>query len=107
VFSFGVSYGMASLSCTLPVFLVAVASQLIQQSILGGVAVFLAYPAGMASTILAATIVLALGKQSIMNRLRASARHVNRASGVILMVAGGFIVWFWTTEISTGAVALG
>ncbi len=107
VFGFGVSYGVASLSCTLPVFLVAVAGQLTQQSLLGGFAVFLAYTAGMSFMLLAVTIVLALGKRSIVNRLRASAAYINRVSGAILVLAGGFIVWFWSTEITSGATALG
>jgi cytochrome c biogenesis protein CcdA len=107
VFGFGISYGVASLSCTLPVFLVAVAGQLTQRSILGGSAVFLAYTAGMSFMLLAITIVLALGKRSLVNRLRASARYINRVSGVILVLAGAFIVWFWTTEITSGATALG
>lgn len=107
VFGFGVSYGIASLSCTLPVFLVAVAGQLTQQSLLGGVAVFLAYTAGMSFMLLAVTIVLGLGKRSLVNRLRASARYINRISGAILVLAGAFIIWFWTTEIISGASALG
>ena len=107
VFGFGVSYGVASLSCTLPVFLVAVAGQLTQQSFLGGLAVFVAYTAGMSAMLLAVTIVLALGKHSLVNRLRAAARHVNRVSGAILLLAGGFIVWFWATDITSGAAALG
>jgi cytochrome c biogenesis protein CcdA len=107
IFGFGVSYGVASLSCTLPVFLVAVAGQLTQQSLLGGVGVFLAYTAGMSFMLLIVTIVLALGKQTIVSRLRASARYINRISGAILVLAGAFIVWFWTTEITSGATALG
>jgi cytochrome c biogenesis protein CcdA len=107
VFSFGVGYGVASLSCTLPVFLVAVAGQLTQRSLVGGVAVFLAYTAGMSLMLLTITVVLALGKSSLVGRLRSSARYVDRVSGAILVAAGAFIVWFWTTEITSGAGALG
>jgi len=107
VLGFGIGYGVASLSCTLPVFLVAVAGQLTQQSLLGGIAVFLAYAAGMSFMLLTVTIILALGKQTIVGRLRASSRHINRISGAILVLAGAFIVWFWTTEITSGATVLG
>ena len=107
MFGFGVSYGVASLSCTLPVFLVAVASQLTQRSVLGGSAVFLAYSAGMALMLLGVTVGVALGKQGLIRHLRASAGRINRISGVILLAAGAFIVWFWTTELTAGADALG
>jgi cytochrome c biogenesis protein CcdA len=107
VFGFGVSYAVASLSCTLPVFLTVVATQLTQRSFASGLVIFLAYAVGMSIVLLGITIVMALGKQSLVNKLRASARYINRISGAILVLAGVFIVWFWTTEITSGAGALG
>ncbi len=107
VFTFGVSYAIASLSCTLPVFLSVVATQLTQRSIVGGAAVFFAYGLGMSLVLMGLTVVIALGKQSLVRRLRGSARHINRISGAILVVAGLFIVWFWGTEITAGAASLG
>ncbi len=107
VFGFGTSYAVASLSCTLPVFLTVVATQITQRSFIAGVAIFFAYAAGMATVLLGITVVLALGKQSIVGRLRASARHINRISGVILVAAGAWIVWFWSTALASGAGALG
>jgi len=107
IFGFGVSYGVASLSCTLPVFLVAVTGQLASRSFIEGLAVFGAYAAGMAAMLLAVTVVLALGKRGLVTRLRSSAQYINRISGFILVAAGVFIIWFWTTEITSGAGALG
>ena len=107
VLGFGMSYAVASLSCTLPVFLTVVATQITQRSLLGGVVVFLAYAAGMATVLLAITVVLALGKQSLVGKLRASARYINRISGAILVIAGAWIVWFWATALVSGAGALG
>ena len=107
VFTFGVSYAIASLSCTLPVFLSVVATQLTQRSLAGGVAVFVAYAAGMSIVLIGLTVGMALGKQSLVSRLRDSARYINRVSGAILIIAGLFIVWFWGTEIAVGATALG
>jgi hypothetical protein len=50
---------------------------------------------------------MAFGKQTLVQRLRGSAHYINRISGAILVVAGLFIVWFWGTEIASGATALG
>ncbi len=107
VFGFGVSYAVASLSCTLPVFLTVVATQLTQRSFAGGLGIFLAYGIGMSIVLMGITIVMALGKQSIVARMRASARYISRVSGSILFLAGGYIVWFWVTEIAAGATELG
>ncbi len=107
VFGFGVSYAIASLSCTLPVFLSVVATQLSSRSIVEGLVIFLVYGAGMSVVLMGVTVVLSLGKQSLVNRLRSSAQYINRVSGTILIAAGAFIIWFWTTEIRSGATALG
>lgn len=107
VLGFGVSYAVASLSCTLPVFLSVVTTQLASRTVLEGIVIFLVYGAGMSAVLLSVTIVLALGKQSLLGRVRRAAAHVNRVSGGILVAAGVFIVWFWTTEIRSGAAALG
>ena len=107
VFAFGVSYAVASLSCTLPVFLTVVATQFTNRSFVEGLAIFVAYAVGMATVLMGVTVVLAFSKQQIVNRLRASAAAINRASGVVLILAGAWIVWFWTTALRSGASALG
>ena len=100
VFLFGLSYEAASLSCTLPVFLSVAAAQLTATSFVSGAATFLVYALGMSM------MVMALGKQTIVNHLRRSARYINRASGVILVLAGAYIVWLWATNLGQGAGAL-
>lgn len=107
VFAFGASYAVASLSCTLPVFLTVVATQVTRGSFVSGVATFLAYGLGMALVLVGITVALALGKQAIVSKLRASARYINRISGSILVLAGLYIVWFWGTNLISGADALG
>ncbi len=107
VFAFGVSYAVASLSCTLPVFLSVVATQLASRSVPEGLLIFLVYGVGMSVVLMGVTVVLALGKHSLVRRLRSAAMYVNRLSGGILVAAGLFIIWFWTTEIRSGAAALG
>lgn len=106
IFGFGVSYAVASLSCTLPVFLSVVATQITTRSFLAGMVVFVAYGLGMSVVLLGITVVLALGKSSLVQRLRHSGGSINRVAGGLLVLAGLFIVWFWTTEIVAGATAL-
>ena len=106
VFGFGISYGLASLSCTLPVFLSVVATQLTASSLASGVATFIVYGLGMSMMLVGVTVVMALGKQTIVTRLRSSARYINRISGAVLVLAGGYIVWFWGTTLASGAGAL-
>lgn len=106
VFMFGVSYAVASLSCTLPVFLTVVASQVTQSNLISGLLTFVVYGMGMALVLLALTVALALGKASIVSRFRSAMKHVNTVSGVILIFAGVYVVWFWGTSLLSGASSL-
>lgn len=106
VFAFGTSYALASLSCTLPVFLSVVALQVQRTDFLSGVATFLAYGLGMSMLLVGVTIAIGLGQHSLVGWLRRSVRYINKVSGVVLIVAGGYIVWFWGTTLASGAGAL-
>jgi len=106
VFAFGVSYAVASLSCTLPVFLTVVATQVTRGTFVGGLATFIAYGAGMSLVLIGITIALAFGKQGLVGWLRNGARYIGRISGGLLVAAGIYIVWFWGTSLAAGAAAL-
>ena len=104
VYVFGLSYAVASLSCTLPIFLVVVAGTIPQLGFVSGVLTFLVYGLGMSMLLVVVTLALAFGKQALVGWLRRSARHVNRVSGGILLVAGAYIVWFWATTLASGGL---
>lgn len=105
VFVFGVSYAIASLSCTLPVFLAVVAGTLTRVSFTSGLATFLAYALGMGVVLLVVTLALALAKHGVVSRLRSAMRHVDRAAGALLVAAGGYVVYYWVWVLSTGATS--
>ncbi|MDP8958895.1 MAG: cytochrome c biogenesis protein CcdA [Actinomycetota bacterium] len=106
VFVFGVAYAVASLSCTLPVFLTVVAGTITRLDFLSGLATFLVYGLGMSLVLMSVTLALALGKRSLVGWLRRSAPYVNRLAGIILVVAGAYIVFFWATNLSRGPTSL-
>ncbi|MCC5946832.1 MAG: hypothetical protein JJT89_00115 [Nitriliruptoraceae bacterium] len=102
VFWFGVSYAVASLSCTLPVFLVVVAGTIPQSGFLAGVATFLVYGLGMSALLFVVTLALAFGKHAVIGRLRRGSGMVHRVAGAILVAAGAYIVFFWVTTLRSG-----
>ncbi|MEX0659716.1 MAG: cytochrome c biogenesis CcdA family protein [Egibacteraceae bacterium] len=99
---FGVSYAIASLSCTLPVFLVVVGGAGTQDSLAAGVATFATYALGMALPLLGVAVALALGKDAFVKRVRAMARYTTRVAGGLLVLAGGYIVFYWATVLGPG-----
>jgi cytochrome c biogenesis protein CcdA len=106
VFLFGVSYAVASLSCTLPVFLTVVATQVTRGSFVSGAATFVAYASGMALVLMAITVALAVGKRSLVAGLRGAGRSIGKVSGAILVATGSYIVWFWIVSIRSGPQSL-
>ena len=106
LFVFGISYAIASLSCTLPIFLSLVATTFTQTTFLAGFAAFVAYGLGMSMVLIGITVALALGKDTLVRKLRSTAPYINRISGVVMIVAGSFIVWYWATILRSGASAL-
>jgi cytochrome c-type biogenesis protein len=98
LFVFGVSYAVASLSCALPVFLV-VAGTVTRSNLVSGVLAFLAYGLGMSLVLVTLTVAIALARQSMVRALRAAMRHVDRVAGVMLIVAGAYIAYYWATDL--------
>lgn len=94
-FLFGLAYGLASLSCTLPVFLAVIGSSITAGSFASGAGQFLSYGLGMTSVLLALTLALAFFKQGMVQRLRKAIPYVQLASAVLLVAAGGYIIYFW------------
>ena len=67
-FLFGVSYALASLSCTLPIFLSVVTSSFGREGFTTGMVQFIAYAGGMAFLIMIVTIGIALFKSAVLGR---------------------------------------
>lgn len=97
LFLYGISYGIASLSCTLPIFLMVIGGSLTAGSVLQGVLPFLGYSGGMALVVIGLTLATALLKGALVWQMRRVLPYVNRLSGLLLIAAGAYIVYFQIT----------
>lgn len=102
---FGISFALASLSCTLPVFLTVIATATAQPSLTGRMTTVGAYAAGMMLLLVAITILLALGRASLVTRLRALTPILNRIAGGVLVAAGAYVIAYWTVVLSDTTAA--
>lgn len=98
-FLFGLAYAVASLGCTLPIFLVAVGSALTSGGFLNGMVQFVSYALGMGTVIIALTVALSLFKLGMVGWLRRAMPYVQPAAAVLLVVAGGWIVHYWSPQL--------
>jgi cytochrome c-type biogenesis protein len=98
---FGVGYAVASLSCTLPVFLTVVAGTL-TRGVASGVGGFVAYGAGMGTIVFAVAISMAIARDGLVGWLRRSSRHLERVSGAVLALAGAYLLLYWGYALGPG-----
>jgi cytochrome c biogenesis protein CcdA len=99
-FLFGLGYGAASLSCTLPVFLLVVGNGIAAGGFLPAMARFMGYALGMASVIVALTLALAFFKVGLVAWFGRAMPHVRLASAVLLLGAGVYLVLYWLTRLT-------
>lgn len=92
---FGIAYGIAALSCALPVFLVVVASALSLKGFTSGLLQFVSFALGMGFIIAIVTIGSALFKEAVNRWLHRLVPIVARLSGLLLVFAGSYILYFW------------
>ena len=96
-FLFGVSYGTASLSCTLPIFLAVVGTSLAVSNLAASFGQFLLYALGMGLVIMALTVGMAFAKGAMVGAVRKALPYVQPVGSWLMVVAGAYIVFYWLT----------
>jgi len=99
MFVFGVSYAIASIGCTLPMFLGPIAGTFTRDSFVDGVLVFAVYGLGMAIVLLALTVGIALARTSIVHGLRRVQPYIGRVSGGLVALAGAYVAYYGLHEV--------
>lgn len=93
---FGAAYGATSMSCTLPIFLAVVMNSVSTGNFNQAGVQFLNYISGVGLVLLILTLGIALVKQGVVETaLRKMVPYVHKVSAVLLIVAGGYIIYYW------------
>ena len=99
MFGYGISYAIASLSCTIGPFLALTGAGLPGRSLVDGLLVYLAYAAGLALVVGVLAVAAAFASSALSDRLRAVLPYVNRISGVLLIVVGLYVGYYGLYEV--------
>lgn len=94
MFLYGVSYAVASLTCTIGIFIANIVNAFSRTDFVSGVAVLVAYALGMGLVITALTVAIALARDSVVGLLRRGMRHAGRASAVLMVAMGAYVAWY-------------
>lgn len=96
-FLFGLSYGTASLSCTLPIFISVVGIGVAGFSAQTVVENFFLYALGMGLVIMVLTLGMALFKGAMVALMRKALPFIQPIASGFMVVAGTYIVFYWLT----------
>ena len=99
MYLFGVSYAIASLSCTFPTFLGVTSATFNSQNYLSGVTVFLLYGVGMGVVVCVLTVAVALARDGLVTRVRRIAPVMNRVAGGLLVISGAYVAYYGWFEV--------
>ncbi len=103
IYGYGVSYAIASLSCTIGPFLAVTGAGFRAGfrggSVVGGVAIYLAYVAGLTLVVGVLAIAAATASSALAERLRRLLPFVNRISGVLLVLVGLYVGYYGFYEL--------
>lgn len=96
MFLYGVSYAVASIGCTLPLFIASVLRSVDREGLVNGVLSIGAYGLGMSVMLTALTVALAGARTGLLRVMRTVMRHVDRIAGAFLVLTGMYLVWYWS-----------
>jgi cytochrome c biogenesis protein CcdA len=99
MFGYGVTYAIASLSCTIGPFLAVTAAGLRSGSVLMGVSIYLAYVGGLTLVVGALALATATASSAVAERLRRIVPFVNRISGALLVLVGLYVAYYGVYEL--------
>ena len=99
MFGYGLSYAVASLSCTIAPFLAVTGAGLRSDSVLGTLSVYVAYAAGFTLVVGVLAVAAALSSAAVADRMRRIMPYVNRISGVLLLAVGLYVAYYGLYEV--------
>ena len=91
-FLFGLSYGTASLSCTLPIFLSVIGTSFAVSNISTSIGQFILYALGMGVVILTTFF-----KSTMAKALRKAIPYTQPIGSWLMVLAGSYIIFYWLT----------
>lgn len=102
---FGALYAGVSAGCAAPVFLSMLFGAFAAPTFTEASLLVAAYAAGIATLLLLATVLVTTAQKGVLDRMKQALPHVERASGVILVLVGLYLIYYWA-RVEFGLPAL-
>jgi cytochrome c biogenesis protein CcdA len=95
MFLYGVAYAVASLGCTLPLFMSTLFSTGASKGYWAGVANVVMYALGMAVVVISLTLALAVANAGFVRWLKSKMQYVEMVSGAFVLLSGAYLIWYF------------
>jgi len=95
MFVFGIAYAVASIGCTIPVFMAYVLGGVAAEGIGRGLLAFFWYGLGMALIVSGLTVTLAMANVALLRVLRRTLGVFEYIVGVFVLLTGLYLAWYW------------
>lgn len=103
MFVYGIAYAVASIGCTIGLFIATLFGTASREGYLAGVANVVAYGAGMALLITALTVTLSVANVGLLKVLRRGMQYVEMVAGAFVLLSGLYLLWyFWQVDLNDG-----
>jgi cytochrome c biogenesis protein CcdA len=100
MFVYGIAYAVASIGCTIGLFVATLFGTAERAGYVAGVANVAAYGVGMALIVTALTVALAVAKVGLLRVLRRGMQYVELVAGAFVVVSGVYLLWyFWNVDV--------
>ena len=94
LYTYGIIYGLAGVGCSAPIF-ISVLFYSMSKGLAQGVLSFVAYALGMGAPLIVTTLLLSQAKDYMVQRINMATEKLQRASGVILVAVGLYLIYFY------------
>ena len=103
MFIYGVAYAVASIGCTIGLFLATVFSARPDETFMNSVGNMVAYGAGMALLVSALTVGFAFANTGLLKFLRNSMQYIDRVAAAFVVLSGLYLAWyFYWVDLDNG-----
>ncbi len=89
---FGVLYGLTSIACAFPIFLMILSTAVSSGGFLPGFLVFLAYSLGMCSAVVPLTVAVSLGRQVLIQKFQLLLPSLQKAVPIVVLLAALYLL---------------
>jgi cytochrome c-type biogenesis protein len=95
MFVYGIAYAVASIGCTIGLFIATVFSTTAREGVVQGVGNVVAYGAGMALLVSALTVSLAFANTGLLRLLRRGLAYVDKIAAAFVLLSGLYLLWYF------------